>query len=58
MEETYQRLDLTRYNREAPLDESVPVKGRCNILLSQPHIGHLLLQLKAGDMVTKGQMIC
>ena len=38
MERLMARLDLTRYNREAPLDESaVPVKT-VRILLSQ-HIG-------------------
>ena len=51
------RHDLTRYNREAPLDESaVPVKT-VRILLSQ-HIGAPASAIvKAGDMVTKGQMI-
>ena len=57
MERLMARLDLTRYNREAPLDESaVPVKT-VRILLSQ-HIGAPASAIvKAGDMVTKGQMI-
>ena len=57
MERLMARLDLTKYNREAPLDESeVPVK-KVRILLSQ-HIGApASAVVKVGDKVTKGQMI-
>ena len=57
MERLMARLDLTKYNKEAPLDESeVPVK-RVRIMLSQ-HIGApASAVVKAGDKVTKGQMI-
>lgn len=55
--ENKSRLDLTKYNKEAPLDESViPVK-RVKIMLSQ-HIGApASCVVKPGDMVVKGQMI-
>ena len=57
MERLMSRLDLTKYNKEAPLDESViPVK-RVKIMLSQ-HIGApASCVVKPGDMVVKGQMI-
>ncbi len=57
MERLMARLDLTKYNREAPLDESaVPVR-RVKIMLSQ-HIGAPASPIvKQGDTVTAGQMI-
>ena len=51
------RLDLTKYNREAPLDESEVKVKKVRILLSQ-HIGAPASAIvKKGDKVTKGQMI-
>jgi len=57
MERLMARLDLTKYNREAPLDESaVPVR-RVKIMLSQ-HIGAPASPIvKQGDTVAAGQMI-
>ena len=57
MERLMSRLDLTKYNKEAPLDESeVPIQ-KVKILLSQ-HIGAPASPVvKQGDTVTKGQMI-
>ena len=57
MERLMARLDLTKYNREAPLDESaVPVR-KVKIMLSQ-HIGAPASPIvKQGDTVTAGQMI-
>ena len=57
MERLMARLDLTKYNKEAPLDETtVPVK-KVKIMLSQ-HIGAPASAIvKAGDSVTAGQMI-
>lgn len=51
------RLDLTKYNKEAPLDESVVPVSKVKIMLSQ-HIGAPAAAIvKQGDKVTKGQMI-
>ncbi len=57
MERLMSRLDLTKYNKEAPLDESeVPVR-KVKILLSQ-HIGAPASAIiKVGDKVSRGQMI-
>lgn len=57
MERLMARLDLAKYNREAPLDESaVPVR-RVKIMLSQ-HIGAPASPIvKQGDTVAAGQMI-
>lgn len=57
MERLMARLDLTKYNKEAPLDESaVPVR-KVKIMLSQ-HIGAPASPVvKQGDTVTAGQMI-
>ena len=57
MERLMARLDLTKYNKEAPLDESeVPVR-KVKILLSQ-HIGAPASAIvKVGDKVSCGQMI-
>ena len=57
MERLMSRLDLTKYNKEAPLDESEVAVKKVRILLSQ-HIGApASAVVKAGDEVTKGQMI-
>lgn len=57
MERLMARLDLTKYNKEAPLDESVVPIKRVKILLGQ-HIGAPASPIvKQGDTVTKGQMI-
>ena len=57
MERLMARLDLTKYNKEAPLDESVVPIPRVKILLGQ-HIGAPASPIvKQGDTVTKGQMI-
>ena len=51
------RLDLTKYNKEAPLDESVVPVSKVKIMLSQ-HIGAPAAAIvKQGDKVTNGQMI-
>lgn len=57
MERLMARLDLTKYNKEAPLDESVVLVSKVKIMLSQ-HIGAPAAAIvKQGDKVTKGQMI-
>lgn len=57
MERLMARLDLTKYNKEAPLDESVVPVSKVKIMLSQ-HIGAPATAIvKQGDKVTKGQMI-
>lgn len=57
MERLMARLDLTKYNKEAPLDESDMAVKRVKIMLSQ-HIGApASAVVKQGDKVTKGQMI-
>lgn len=57
MERLMARLDLTKYNKEAPLDESVVRVSKVKIMLSQ-HIGAPAAAIvKQGDKVTKGQMI-
>lgn len=57
MERLMARLDLTKYNKEAPLDESsVPIR-KVKIMLSQ-HIGAPASPVvKQGDTVSSGQMI-
>ena len=57
MERLMARLDLTKYNKEAPLDESVVPVSKVKIMLSQ-HIGAPAAAIvKQGYKVTKGQMI-
>ena len=57
MERLMARLDLTKYNKEAPLDEYVVPVSKVKIMLSQ-HIGAPAAAIvKQGDKVTKGQMI-
>ena len=57
MERLMARLDLTKYNKEAPLDESAALVRKVKIMLSQ-HIGAPASPIvKQGDTVTAGQMI-
>ncbi len=57
MERLMARLDLTRYDREAPLCNEVVDMKKVRILLSQ-HIGAPAAAIvKAGDKVERGQMI-
>lgn len=51
------RLALTRYDKDAPMDETLVAVPKVKILLSQ-HIGAPAQAIvKAGDEVTRGQMI-
>ena len=51
------RLALTKYDKDAPLDESLVQVSKVKVLLSQ-HIGAPAQAIvKAGDQVTKDQMI-
>ncbi len=51
------RLGLTRYDKEAPIDETLVPVSKVTVLLSQ-HIGAPAKAIvKVGDMVTRGQMI-
>ncbi len=51
------RLDLYRYNKEAPLDESKVTASKVKILLNQ-HIGAMSVPIvKEMDIVKEGQMI-
>lgn len=51
------RLDLTKYDREAPLDDDVVDMKRVKIMLSQ-HIGApASAVVKSGDKVEMGQVI-
>ena len=57
MERLMARLDLTKYNKEAPLDESAVLVRKVKIMLSQ-HIGAPASPIvNQGDTVTAGQMI-
>ena len=57
MERLMARLDLTKYNKEAPLDNEVVDMKKVRILLSQ-HIGApATAVVKVGDEVERGQMI-
>ncbi len=57
MERLMARLDLTKYDREAPLDDDVIDMKRVKIMLSQ-HIGApATAVVKAGDKVETGQVI-
>lgn len=57
MERLMSRLDLTKYNKEAPLDESTVAVKQVKIMLSQ-HIGAPAEAIvKVGEQVTRGQMI-
>ncbi len=57
MERLMARLDLTKYNKEAPLDESAALVRKVKIMLSQ-HIGAPASPIvKQGDTVAAGQMI-
>lgn len=51
------RLSLTKYDKDAPMDETLIEASKVKILLSQ-HIGAPAQAIvKAGDEVTRGQMI-
>ena len=51
------RLGLTKYDKDAPMDETLVAVPKVKILLSQ-HIGAPAQAIvKAGDEVTRGQMI-
>lgn len=51
------RLGLTKYDKDAPMDENLVEVPKVKILLSQ-HIGAPAQAIvKAGDQVTRGQMI-
>lgn len=57
MERLMARLDLVKYDKEAPLDEKEQNIKKVKVLLSQ-HIGAPASPVvKAGDTVTKGQMM-
>lgn len=57
MERLMARLDLTKYNREAPLNDKVADIKKVRIMLSQ-HIGApAVAVVKVGDKVEKGQVI-
>lgn len=57
MERLMARLDLTKYNKEAPLNDEVVDMKKVRILLSQ-HIGAPATAIvKVGDTVERGQMI-
>ena len=57
MERLMSRLDLTKYNKEAPLQDEVVAVKNVQILLSQ-HIGAPAVPVVAvGDQVQKGQLI-
>lgn len=57
MERLMARLDLTKYNKEAPLDDEVVDMKKVRILLSQ-HIGApAIASVKVGDKVERGQLI-
>ena len=57
MERLMARLDLTKYNKEAPLDNEVVDVKKVRILLSQ-HIGAPATAIvHVGDKVERGQMI-
>lgn len=57
MERLMARLDLTKYNKEAPLDNEVVDMKKVRIMLSQ-HIGApAVAVVSVGDKVERGQMI-
>ena len=57
MERLMARLDLTKYDKEAPLDDEVVDIKKVRIMLSQ-HIGAPAKAIvKVGDVVERGQMI-
>ena len=57
MERLMARLDLTKYNKEAPLNNKVVGMDKVRILLSQ-HIGVPAVPIvQVGDEVKRGQMI-
>ncbi len=57
MERLMARLDLTKYNKEAPLDDEVVEFKKVRIMLGQ-HIGApATAVVKVGDKVEKGQVV-
>ena len=57
MERLMARLDLTKYDKEAPLNDEVVDMKKVRIMLSQ-HIGAPASAIvKVGDKVERGQMI-
>lgn len=57
MERLMARLDLTKYNKEAPLDDEVVDIKKVRIMLSQ-HIGApATAAVKVGDKVERGQVV-
>ena len=57
MERLMARLDLTKYNKEAPLNDEVVDMKKVRIMLSQ-HIGAPATAIvKVGEQVERGQMI-
>ena len=57
MERLMARLDLTKYNKEAPLNDEVADVKKVRIMLSQ-HIGAPATPVvKVGDQVVTGQMV-
>lgn len=57
MERLMARLDLTKYDKEAPLNDDVVDMKKVRIMLSQ-HIGApATAVVKVGDMVERGQMV-
>ncbi|MCP1102201.1 Na+-translocating ferredoxin:NAD+ oxidoreductase RnfC subunit [Aequitasia blattaphilus] len=57
MERLMARLDLTKYDKEAPLKEEVPDTKRVKILMSQ-HIGAPAIpRVTKGDKVKKGDVV-
>lgn len=57
MERLMARLDLTKYNKEAPLNDEVADVKKVRIMLSQ-HIGAPAIPVvKVGDQVVTGQMV-
>ncbi len=57
MERLMARLDLTKYDREAPLDESESSSKESEDPVKPAYRCTCICDRKTGDKVTKGQMI-